>query len=281
MVNYLVEQLILGSMLGDGHIEKPSLNGVPRFRETHCIAQREYLVWKAKILSDEFKVKIFEGKNNFGKRTVSLYTNCSHELLYFLDLFYQNQIRRKIIPLGALKRLDDFGLAVWYMDDGCYDKMSASGRACIAIHKKNKDVVSKWFVEQGLNPSFFGRRDEGKKDCVNVIFGVRDTEVLLNRIRKYMCSSMKYKFVFTDAERAKSKLMNSKRGKEYYLRNKERIKQRDARNEVEIAEKRKKYYEKNKIEIAEKRKKYYEANKVKVLKRMKLYYADGKKKKRV
>ena len=238
----VLEQLLIGSMLGDGHIEKPNLNGTPRFREGHSIAQRKYLVWKAKILSNYFKVKIYEGKNNLGKKTVNLYTSCSSELFKLFNLFYPGGIKRKLISVDALRELDDFGLAIWYMDDGCYDKVSVSGRVCIAIHKKNKDVVSKWFVKQGFNPYFSERKDEGKKDCVSVIFGIKDTEIILNRIRKYMCPSMKYKFIFTNEEKEKSRLVSSMRGKEYYKKNKD---------------KKKKYYEENKARISERKKVRY------------------------
>jgi len=112
----VLEQLLIGSMLGDGHIEKPNLNGTPRFREGHSIAQRKYLVWKAKILSNYFKVKIYEGKNNLGKKTVNLYTSCSSELFKLFNLFYPGGIKRKLISVDALRELDDFGLAIWYVN---------------------------------------------------------------------------------------------------------------------------------------------------------------------
>lgn len=37
------EQVLFGSILGDGHIEKGR-----KYRETHSIKQKEYALWKAK-----------------------------------------------------------------------------------------------------------------------------------------------------------------------------------------------------------------------------------------
>ena len=52
-------QVLYGSLLGDGSLQKNTLNSNAFFQEGHSIKQEEYLIWKANNL-EKLKPKIFK-----------------------------------------------------------------------------------------------------------------------------------------------------------------------------------------------------------------------------
>lgn len=58
--DYTAEQVIIGSILGDGSLRKRGINCNTMFIEGHGIKQKEYLLWKAKILNFFLNIKTLE-----------------------------------------------------------------------------------------------------------------------------------------------------------------------------------------------------------------------------
>lgn len=114
------KNLILGTLLGDGSIEKRWKN--PRLRIDHSVAQKKYVFWKYDILKSIATQEphiINEIDKRSGKLSTRWYfsTKAIPELDFFYQLFYQN--KRKAIKLGLLDHIiHPLSLAVWLMDDG-------------------------------------------------------------------------------------------------------------------------------------------------------------------
>jgi hypothetical protein len=106
--------VIIGSLLGDGGIEKSGMQF--RFSEEHTSAQMLYLEWKAIILEAEMK----SINRNFGL-TYRARTPSTQEWIDLRKEWYPNGI--KIIPKSILYNLDELALTVWFLDDG--DKPNA------------------------------------------------------------------------------------------------------------------------------------------------------------
>ena len=47
-MNSEFEQILFGSMCGDGYIGIAPKHKTPHYSEGHCIAQKDYLLWKMK-----------------------------------------------------------------------------------------------------------------------------------------------------------------------------------------------------------------------------------------
>ncbi len=107
----LFEQVVLGSLLGDGSCLKHTRSKNAYFSERHCIEQAEYLNWKRQIIGQQ--VKTSECKNiasgYTGNPQAGFYTQNSHIFNQWLGFKQNFQNLEKISPIG---------LAVWYMDDG-------------------------------------------------------------------------------------------------------------------------------------------------------------------
>lgn len=111
--------VLVGTMLGDGHLEKNG-NGY-RLQILHSHKQRDYVWWKHSRLQ-RFALRDPEllempdrryQKINLGVRFRT------HNAKVFDELhrvFYRG--KRKVVPTSTKNMLDALALAVWYMDDG-------------------------------------------------------------------------------------------------------------------------------------------------------------------
>ena len=102
-------QLIYGSYLGDGHLSYTSNNRL-RLKIIHCEKQQKYCLWKANILN--INELTFIEKNGYSKKPA--YTFQSK----IFDLDNEIPIDTRIVPNWLLDKIDERGIAIWFMDDG-------------------------------------------------------------------------------------------------------------------------------------------------------------------
>ncbi len=111
--NNAVRQCLLGSILGDGCVTKPTKRNCNNycFSETHYEKQIEYCKWKAGFLKD------------LHPRVYSSTEKCqivtpSHPIFTEIrNAAYENNNKHRL-PLGLFGEIDEFGLLIWYLDDG-------------------------------------------------------------------------------------------------------------------------------------------------------------------
>lgn len=127
--------------LGDGclrrlsHIYPSSKKGSLCIK--HCLKQKPYLVYKAKLLSEIFQKDIpVKDINNSGYP--GCYLSVADDYLRCLYDFMTHE-KRKFISSKVLNRLTPEGIAIWYMDDGS-----------LTLHK-SKDKLSYHSREIYLN----------------------------------------------------------------------------------------------------------------------------------
>ncbi len=104
----------LDTVLGDGYVDKHGCLVIK-----HCIAQEDYLLWKRKYLvSNGVKCSVirytdYDGYPSCHIRTPNLpYGKLVRKFLY--EGSYKNYFTPRI-----LGKMDEVGLAIFYMDDGC------------------------------------------------------------------------------------------------------------------------------------------------------------------
>lgn len=109
--------IIVGLLLGDGHVETQNGGRTYRLKVEHGSAQMDYVRWlfqelREWIPANQPYVKI--RKN--GTRNVG-FTTYSHGCLRFYgQQFYEG--KRKRMPKIIGKMIDPISVAVWFMDDG-------------------------------------------------------------------------------------------------------------------------------------------------------------------
>lgn len=116
----LQHQVLIGTLLGDGHLEK---NGHHvRLKIDHSLKQKEYVRWKYQVFKN-LVIKPPHTIEAFDSRTNKIYKHSrfATKSLEVFDKYYQlfYALGKKSLPEVIDKLLIDLlSLAVWYMDDG-------------------------------------------------------------------------------------------------------------------------------------------------------------------
>ena len=111
-----VKSILIGSILGDGHIEPSTRNG-SRWVVKYDDKYLPYLDWLHRS-TRSLRLNEIKAKKNYHQHYFA--TKPLKELAYYREHFYPEG--KKIIPedMGSLLK-DNLSLAVWYMDDGNLD----------------------------------------------------------------------------------------------------------------------------------------------------------------
>jgi hypothetical protein len=118
--------IIMGNLLGDGHLQLASNKLKSRLRFTHSIEQQEYVLWQYKKL-DWLCEKVkqpYETETSKGYREFIAYTSYEPQLLEYHSLFYRPSTKpgrrfEKVVPENLSMYLTDpLSLMVWHLDDG-------------------------------------------------------------------------------------------------------------------------------------------------------------------
>lgn len=148
------KQIIIGTLLGDGHLEAPKTSFYPRLQVEHGIQQKEYVEWlqeKMNPFSKALNVRLIKAREIKGvmvksdKESIRFRTGCHPELTEYYDLFYPEG--KKQFSAKVFNRITDLGLSIWYMDDGvsCHDKAL---EICTGILPEDQqDLVKQWFFD--------------------------------------------------------------------------------------------------------------------------------------
>jgi len=142
MFNPQQEQILLGSILGDGCImDRDSRN--PIYTESHSIHQMEYLSWK------QTKMFPFMKGLEIGHKQVSVMmrSRALPQLGFYRGVFYP--AGKKIIPVESLHWFDDLALAVWFMDDGTHSKHECQySIATCGFDVRTNGMLQGWLAEK-------------------------------------------------------------------------------------------------------------------------------------
>lgn len=138
-LNDTTYQVLIGSILGDGCVSYAYVNGTNCiFEEGHGIKQRDYVIWKSKLL------KIFE-PNYYDTCTPHMST-ASHPIFTLLrQKFYGQETEKNLIPIEFLDRFSLFGLLIWYLDDGYLGRNEAGLKPSGRIRRTYPLIIGKGY----------------------------------------------------------------------------------------------------------------------------------------
>lgn len=184
----MAEQLVLGTLLGDGTIPKKANHLVV----THAVAQSEYLRAKAHLLGRPF-VRV-PGRNGWQAKEKTT-SRASAYYRKLRGLFYPKG--KKIIPAEVIRDASDFTIAVWYMDDGYFDKTrveSLYAEICVA----GFSWVDAKRAAECLSYKGFECRVVTYGGVKRIAFSPEGTRELSRRIAKYVPECLQYKLAKED-----------------------------------------------------------------------------------
>lgn len=150
-------QILLGTVMGDGHLYKPHTN--VRLELKHGVQQREYLEWKTRQLAPwiDFTYQK-EQRNKFGADTIHAVSLCYPWLTELHNRLYKPDGTR-LVDRDILDQLGELGLAVWYLDDGTYNTIRWNNYIILAslrYGKEGNEIIAAWLEEEwGLKPNIY------------------------------------------------------------------------------------------------------------------------------
>lgn len=185
------EQVILGGLLGDLYCVITATGKNAKLEGAHCKEQAEYLFWKLSLLrSLSFHIR----KNKFN--AVCFESRSYPCLNYYRDLFYGGG--KKAINLNILNNLNKLGIAIWYMDDGSYNKRDKN--CCLHTNGftyQENLLIKRWFENKwNISPKIYMRRsfkNNYKKVWYYLSFNVNETKKFIALIGDHIHPSMGYK----------------------------------------------------------------------------------------
>ena len=197
------EQIILGSILGDGSISK---HRKPEYSKlllnsyliiNHGIKQIGYIKYKKELLENE-GIKCYLNLRKLSKKkhyikgivvkengTLALRTVKNVSFNKYRDLFYSD---KKYIN-EFIYRLNPLGLAIWLMDDGCKSKSGFNLYTnCFSI-KDDNILISLLRVNFGLDATLQKTSNIGR----SIYIRAKSKKRFIKLVQPYICDSMKYK----------------------------------------------------------------------------------------
>ena len=132
--NIDIISIIIGSLLGDGHLEKRNRGIGTRIKFEQSNKNVEYLMWfhsyfstrgYCNINKPELKKRIRKNGEIYFHYSINTFTFSSFNWIH--DMFYMCSEGKyvKIIPLNIEQYLTPLALAIWFMDDGSKLKKGA------------------------------------------------------------------------------------------------------------------------------------------------------------
>ena len=115
----LQKEVLIGVLLGDGHLETQNGGRTYRLKIEHSSLQKEYVDWLYQVFKEwittppreRTQIVLGVSYNKYGFSTLS-----HGAFRFYAQQFYQN--KKKVLPKAIHKWLSPIAMAVWYMDDG-------------------------------------------------------------------------------------------------------------------------------------------------------------------
>lgn len=185
----LQHDLIMFSLLGDGHVDKRETQ--PVFIVSHAENQKDYLYWKYDILKSICNSEpsyIKESTTYFGDKQYKCQSN------YRIS----TRIINELIPIRSMSKSDiinsmtEFGLAIQFLDDACCNKAGYWELCYAAFTEEEKELYRTILKEK------FGIEARLRKDNRYIGFGKDDSKKISDIILRNIPNDLdiiKYKIL--------------------------------------------------------------------------------------
>jgi len=175
------EQVVIGSLLGDGSFRKAS-DFNTSLRIGHGAKQDAYCLWKQSLFEGLIGAQATNSRGGHSFDTIPMY-----ELTALAEQNYDQNGKHPSQSL--IDRLTPLALAIWYMDDGTFDseRQNRCSICCPAFPLEKQQAMVRWFQQQGIAATLDGRG--------RINFGVTETPKLHALIAPFVHPSMDYKLL--------------------------------------------------------------------------------------
>lgn len=189
------EQVILGSLLGDGSIIRKRTNCL--FVFNHSLKQHDYAFYKVNLLQREgINMSYIERPYNYKKAYIAGrlikdngYARGVSEINIAFNRFRDDwYIPEKEVP-ESVSKLGPLGLAIWFMDDGTFHRPTG-----LYLSTNGFNHSSQLKLVETLNNNFkIEAHIHKNKDKEILYIPQKDRSKFIEIVRPYIMGSMRYK----------------------------------------------------------------------------------------
>jgi hypothetical protein len=183
-INEIQKSVLIGKMLGDGHIDTHSKNYSVVFG--HKEEHKDYILYCNKLLGDLSTQNIRYRTSGYGTTMLDSRTLHTPNITSFCSKWLNNTI-------DETTKLNPLILAIWYMDDGSLSHSDAQqDRACFAICSYDDEqvkTIEKLIYDYGFRNYTFYKSDGYNRLRLNY----KDADILFRDIKEYIPVVMQYK----------------------------------------------------------------------------------------
>lgn len=188
-----LKSLLVGSMLGDGRLVHRT--HATHYTENHEDDQKPYLEWKMAQWGSWVHVEpkpVDKVKDDKIYRSWRFHTAAHVDLNDWQALFYERRDRGwKILVPEIVDHVDEFALAVWYLDDGFAGWWPEYTFGATA---ESREVAWAIFEKFGLKPRWYAVKEMDGRQTGKFYMEREDTaEKFLEIIRPHVPECMSYK----------------------------------------------------------------------------------------
>lgn len=186
-----IEQIILGSVFGDGYLSKTKGGHLSNLHINHSDKQDEYITWKYNLLkkydlvTQLRKWKSFDNRFKKGFSEGLVFKSKTHPIFSkYRNIFYINDIKK--LNKEYVEKMDELALAIWFFDDSskCKSGYQIQTR-CFSkeeIQLLIDHLLNKFNIESNFQPH------------ANILYiKANSVKTLDDILNKYCLESMKYK----------------------------------------------------------------------------------------
>lgn len=208
-LNKIQKDLIIGSMLGDGHID--NRENSPLFIVSHAENQKDYLFWKYEILKDFFNMKPVLSEKNLVKHFKTGY--------YKAKPYYRISSRvhdcfleiRDMSVFDLIKNLNEFSFCIHMLDDG--SRTNSNWQTCVAPYSEEEVL----YMIKSINKKFGIKAYICKSDNRYINFTSNDSRKIDDMILRNIHNELdivKYKILDKNiTKETNSMMINTENGR--------------------------------------------------------------------
>lgn len=191
-LSYIQKQLFFGSLLGDASLIYRKEKDQYVFQVGHCIAQKDYLNYKANILNCNVRSYI-KDKNSYsaGKEFfITTYHN-KYELEKIYKICFIDGI--KSVNKQWLNLIDPLAIAYWFMDDGTSrfsNNCVTASFSTLSFPRDQVILLQKRLLEFNIETTL-----QAHSDGYKLVIAIRQNSInkFMDLIEPYIVDCMKYK----------------------------------------------------------------------------------------
>lgn len=195
------EKFVFAKLLGDGCITKSKHHATYHFEFSHEEKQREYSKLCASKLEGwgTYSEKVRKRDPQIYKKhtwTECVFKSCNHkEFSRIYRYFYE--YGKKIVNKEILSLVDEFGLAIWFADDGHIDtKKNAGYLNTLNFSLEENKMIVEWLWDTfkiRANVVKAGKSRNGKDVLYRIRLSASTWEKFCSIVEPYLTSDIKYK----------------------------------------------------------------------------------------